>query len=129
MLFLAGLLFGETKAFSFAAISTRSLVALAYLVIFGALIAFTAYVWLLRVTTPARVSTYAYVNPVIALVLGWAFAGEALTSRSLLAAAIIVAAVVLIIANRAKAANKKDPVVPARTQPQSVDEVCLEKAG
>ncbi len=129
LLLLAGLLSGETTAFSPSAISTRSVVALIYLVIFGALIAFTAYVWLLRVTTPARVSTYAYVNPVIALVLGWAFAGEGLSPRAALAAAIIVAAVVLIIAHRAKATSKAEPVAPAPAQPQAVGEVCIEKAG
>ncbi len=128
LLLLAGLLAGETRGFELAEVSLHSWLALLYLSIFGALIAFTAYVWLLRVTTPARVSTYAYVNPIIALVLGWAFAGEALTSRALLAAAIIVAAVVLIIANRAKTAGKVEPVAPARTQAQTVGAVCLEKA-
>ncbi|NUO79207.1 drug/metabolite exporter YedA [candidate division KSB1 bacterium] len=128
LLFLAGLLSGEASTFSFSALSTRSLVALAYLAIFGSLIAFTAYVWLLRVTTPARVSTYAYVNPVIALILGYAFASEALTPRSILAAAIIVAAVVLIIVNRAQTVTKTEPVASARTQTQPVAEVCLEKA-
>jgi drug/metabolite transporter (DMT)-like permease len=64
--------------------------------VFGSLVAFSAYVWLLRVSTPARVSTYAYVNPVVAVLLGWAFAEEALTLRMLIAAAVIVSGVALI---------------------------------
>ena len=68
-----------------------------YLVIFGSLIAFSAYMYLLTVSTPARVSTYAYVNPVVAVLLGWAFAGESLTPRMIVAAAVIVGAVALIV--------------------------------
>lgn len=128
LLFLAGVFAGETRTFSFTAVSARSLVALVYLIIFGALIAFTAYVWLLRVSTPARVSTYAYVNPVIALLLGWAFANEALTPRSLLAAGIIVAAVVLIITDRAKKPSRSESAASSRAQTQAVGEVCLEEA-
>jgi drug/metabolite transporter (DMT)-like permease len=67
-----------------------------YLVVFGSIVAFTAYVWLLRVSTPARVSTYAYVNPVVAVLLGYAIASEPLTTRMMVAAAVIVSGVVLI---------------------------------
>ncbi len=63
---------------------------------FGSIIAFSAYIWLLRVSTPTRVSTYAYVNPVVAVLLGWALAGEALTVRMIIAAAVIVSGVALI---------------------------------
>ena len=70
---------------------------LGYLVVFGSLIGFSAYVYLLHATTPARVSTYAYVNPIVAVLLGWAFAGEAVTLRIALATVGIVAAVALII--------------------------------
>ena len=76
--------------------SLRSIARVAYLVVFGSIVAFTAYVWLLRVSTPARVSTYAYVNPIVAVLLGWAFAGEALTARMMVAAAVIVSGVALI---------------------------------
>jgi drug/metabolite transporter (DMT)-like permease len=78
-----------------------------YLIFFGALIGFTAYIWLLRVSTPAHVSTYAYVNPVVAILLGWAFASEPLTPRTLLAAAVIVAAVVIITTQRAQGMKEK----------------------
>ncbi len=79
------------------AISGRSLLALAYLIVFGALVAFSAYVWLLRATTPAKVATYAYVTPIVAVTLGWALAGEPLSPRIAMAGALIVAAVVLIV--------------------------------
>ena len=65
-------------------------------IVFGAILGYSAYIWLMRVTTPARATTYAYVNPVVAVLLGWLFAGESLTGRMLIAAAVIIAGVVLI---------------------------------
>lgn len=91
---------GELGRFDPGGVSMGSVLALAYLVVFGSLVAFSAYIWLLGVSTPARVSTYAYVNPVVALLLGWALADEPLTFRSLVAAAIIVGSVVLITTER-----------------------------
>lgn len=91
-----GLLFGESHRFVLHAVSLRSEMALLYLIVFGALIGFTAYLWLLRVASPAHVSTYAYVNPVVAVILGWALAGEPLSARTLLAAGVIVAAVMVV---------------------------------
>jgi drug/metabolite transporter (DMT)-like permease len=96
LMMIAGLLLGQGAQIHFEQISVLSLSALGYLVVFGSLIGFSAYVWLLKVSTPARVSTYAFVNPVVAVFLGWAFAGEQLSARELLAAAIIILAVVLI---------------------------------
>ena len=87
---------GEWVRFSPALVSGRSLAAVAYLVVFGSLLAFTAYVWLLRVASPALVSTYAFVNPVVAVFLGWLLAREEVGPRTLIAAAVIVGAVVLI---------------------------------
>jgi drug/metabolite transporter (DMT)-like permease len=97
MLLVAGALAGEWKNFEFANVSLISLISLCYLIIFGSLVAFTAYIWLLGVSSVARVSTYAYVNPVVAIFLGWALAGEVLTIQSLISAAIIVLGVVIII--------------------------------
>jgi drug/metabolite transporter (DMT)-like permease len=91
------LLLGEPFDFDASGVTMRSALALIYLVIFGSLIAYSAYVWLLTVSTPARVGTYAYVNPVIALLLGWALAGEAIGLRSGVAAAVIVGSVVVIV--------------------------------
>ncbi len=87
---------GEWARFSPALVSGRSLAAVAYLVVFGSLVAFTAYVWLLRAASPALVSTYAFVNPIVAVFLGWLLAGEEVGVRTLVAAAVIVGAVVLI---------------------------------
>jgi drug/metabolite transporter (DMT)-like permease len=82
------------------AISAASLLALGYLILFGSIIAFSAYVWLLRTAPLSIVSTYAYVNPVVAVLLGWAFLGEAISLRTLLAGGVIVAAVALIVSAR-----------------------------
>jgi drug/metabolite transporter (DMT)-like permease len=87
---------GEPGRFHLAAVSGRSLFALVYLIVFGAIVGFTAYLWLLQNTTLAKASTYAYVNPVVAVLLGWLILREPLTARILLATAIIVSGVVLI---------------------------------
>lgn len=100
LLVVVGSLSGEVAAFDPSAVSLRSGLALGYLVIFGSLVGFSAYVWLLRVASPSSVSTYAYVNPVVAVILGWALAGESLTLRTLLAAGVIIGAVVLITLGR-----------------------------
>jgi drug/metabolite transporter (DMT)-like permease len=92
----AGLLLGETTNVDIAHVPAAAWIAVAFLAIVGSLVAFTTYLWLLRVSVPSRVATHAYVNPVVAVVLGCAVAGEALTARMLVAAALIVAAVVLI---------------------------------
>lgn len=78
------------------AVSTRSWAALAYLAIIGGVVSYSAYVWLLKVSTPAKVSTYAYVNPVVAVLLGWAVVDEPLSPRVLVAAAMVVSSVVLL---------------------------------
>jgi drug/metabolite transporter (DMT)-like permease len=83
------------------AVTLRSALALLYLIVFGSLVAFTAYIWLLKVAPPARVSTYAYVNPVVAVLLGWAVLDEPLTPRTGVAAGVIVAAVAVITVSRA----------------------------
>jgi drug/metabolite transporter (DMT)-like permease len=88
---------GQWRGFSFAATPAIAWWSFAYLVTFGSLIAFSAYMYLLSATTPARVSTYAYVNPVVAVFLGWAFAGETLSARTLVASTVIVGAVALIV--------------------------------
>ena len=97
LLVIASGVSGEWTRFAIGNISSRSLLALGYLVVFGSIVAFTAYSWLLKNVAPERASTYAYVNPVVAVLLGWAVAGEQVTRRSLVAAAIIVGAVVLTI--------------------------------
>ena len=114
LMMIAGLLLGQGAQIRFDQISVLSLSALGYLVIFGSLIGFTAYVWLLKVSTPARVSTYAFVNPVVAVFLGWVLAGEELSLRVLAAAAIIIVAVMLITLTQSAARSFQTGVVPAR---------------
>lgn len=93
---------GDWARLNYSAVSLRSILALGYLIVFGSLIGFTSYIWLLRVTTLTRASTYAYVNPVVAVFLGWALGDEPLTLRTLLAAAVIVTAVVVITTYQAR---------------------------
>ena len=94
-LFVLSLLFGDWSRLNLGAISRQSLLGFAFLIVFGSWIAFSAYVWLLRVAPTPLVATYAYVNPVVAMILGSVMAAEPITPRSILAAAIILAAVVL----------------------------------
>jgi drug/metabolite transporter (DMT)-like permease len=94
---LAGLLRGEWQQVHIASITLTSVAALLYLSLFGSIAAFSAYTYLLAHTTPAKASTYAFVNPVVAVLLGWFFAGEPLTTRSLAAMCAIVLAVALLI--------------------------------
>jgi drug/metabolite transporter (DMT)-like permease len=94
------LLLGEFGRFRPADLSRESLIALAYLVVVGSIVGFAAYVWLLRVAPLSKVTTYAYVNPVVAFVLGSIVLGEPITASTLVAAAIIVFAVALIVTAR-----------------------------
>ncbi len=95
-LLVMSLLFGDWGRLNLAAISARSLTSLLYLTFVGSLVAFSAYIWLLRVAPTSLVATYAYVNPVVALLLGNLIAAEPITPRALLAAVIILSGVVLI---------------------------------
>ena len=102
LLVIVGALFGDFGRLDLAGMSTRSLAAVGYLIVFGSLVGFSAFAWLLQVTTPSRVATYAYVNPVVAVLLGWALAGERLGMREIVAAVVIIAAVGLITTARAR---------------------------
>ncbi len=106
-LLLLGTLTGEWGKVDLAGISTRSLLGLGYLVFFGSLVGFAAYTWLLRVAPTALVSTYAYVNPLVAILLGNLLAQEPLTPRVLIATAVILSAVAVITLNQ-----------PARSKPK-----------
>jgi len=100
ILLALGLLGGETRHFHLDAVAARSLVGLIYLIAAGSLVGFTAYFWLLRTVPTARVATYAFVNPAVAVFLGWALGSEVVTGRELLASATIIAGVALIITYR-----------------------------
>jgi drug/metabolite transporter (DMT)-like permease len=97
LLVLAGVFAGEPKRFHPANLTALSLGAFAYLVLIGAVVGYTAYFWLLRNCDPAKVATYAYVNPIVAVLLGALFAHETVTLRTLFAAALIIGSVALII--------------------------------
>jgi drug/metabolite transporter (DMT)-like permease len=120
LMMIVGLLLGQGAQIHWDQVSLLSLSAVGYLVIFGSLVGFTAYVWLLKVSTPARVSTYAFVNPVVAVFLGWAFAGEQLSGRELIAAAIIILAVVLITFTQVTASSRSTASLPAPDVPLAV---------
>jgi drug/metabolite transporter (DMT)-like permease len=109
---VAGVLQGELARVRPETFSAASLLALGYLIVMGSLVGFTAYIWLLRAAPTALVSTYAYVNPVVAVVLGWALAGEAVTARMLVAGAVIVLAVVLIATAGTAVRPMPEAVVP-----------------
>jgi drug/metabolite transporter (DMT)-like permease len=96
MLLAVGTLFGEARDFSFSSVSHRSWAALAYLIIFGSVITFTAYNWLLEHYSPTLVATHTYVNPIIAVLLGWLLAREPLTLNLGIAAAMVIGAVMLV---------------------------------
>ncbi len=98
---------GELSDVDIHRVSKASAVGLIYLITFGSLIGFTSYIWLLDKVSPARLGTYAYVNPVVAVVLGWAIAGERLSIRTGVAAAIVICAVVLITAARGATAAQR----------------------
>jgi drug/metabolite transporter (DMT)-like permease len=97
LLTLAGVVTGELHRFDASRVTLLSIGSFAYLVIVGAVVGFTAYIWLLRHCNPAKVATYAYVNPIVAVILGALFAGETLTARAMLAAGLIIGSVALVI--------------------------------
>lgn len=100
LLLIVGVLSGELGRFDVHNVSKASAMGLLYLITFGSLIGFTSYIWLLDKVSPARLGTYAYVNPIVAVLLGWAIAGESLTIRTGIAAAIVICAVALITSAR-----------------------------
>ena len=114
-----GLALGEAGEVHPSEVSLRSLGGLAFLIVFGSIVAFSAYGWLLRVARTSLVATYAYVNPVVAVWLGWLILGEDVTARTLLAGGVIVASVALIVSSRRAPAPKRQPLphpAPAPTR-------------
>ena len=107
-----GLLLGEGGQIHPEKFSLASLLAFGFLVFFGSIVAFTSYIWLLGKVNPGRVSTYAYVNPVVAVFLGWAFYSEPVSGRTLIAAAVILLAVMIITLSP----NRQRAVAPAEAK-------------
>lgn len=107
---------GEWADLEVAAISLESLLGLGFLIVFGSLVGFASYVWLLRSARTSLVSTYAYVNPIVAVFLGWAILGEAVTARTLLAGAVIVTAVALIVSARSRPTEEQPVAVESEAE-------------
>jgi len=116
LLLFAGIVTGELRHFYLSTISMKSLGSFVYLVIIGAVIGYTAYIWLLRHCEPAKVATYAYVNPIVAVLLGTLFAGETLTKRTLIAAGLIIGSVALVITAQQLRA-RVEPSISAALEP------------
>jgi drug/metabolite transporter (DMT)-like permease len=124
-LVLAGMALGEPARFHLAQVSLASVAAFVYLIA-AAVVAFTAYLWLLRAAPAALVSTYSYVNPLVAVFLGWAIAGEPITGRTLAAAAVIVASVALITFARTQGEARSDRApIPEPAERPARPAVCV----
>ncbi len=95
-LLLVGTIAGEYRGFSFRSVSLRSWLSLGYLIVFGSVVAFTAYNWLMEHYSPTLVATHTYINPIVAVLLGWLLAGEAVTPNVILSAAMVVSAVMFV---------------------------------
>ena len=114
ILLCVSLLAGEWSRFNISEVSNNSWLGLLYLIVFGSLIAFTAYIWLMKNTLPAMVATYAYVNPIIAVFLGWLIAGESFTKQMLVGACVIVGSVALITSNSETGETPDLKVAPSK---------------
>jgi len=113
VLCLVALVTGETRHFHLSYVTLRSWLALLYLIVLGSALGFSAYVYILKHSTAARVATYALVNPVVALFLGWFLAAEPLSVRTVLASGVILTAVLLVITAPHKHAVETDEAIPA----------------
>jgi drug/metabolite transporter (DMT)-like permease len=116
LLLLAGIVTGELPRFHPGSVSRLSLASFVYLVIIGAVVGYTAYIWLLRHCEPAKIATYAYVNPIVAVLLGALFAGESITMRTLIAAGLIIGSVALVITAQQLRA-RVEPSISAALEP------------
>jgi drug/metabolite transporter (DMT)-like permease len=124
MLAIAAAIFGEFRGFHIQAVSRGAWLALAYLIVAGSIVGFTAYVWLIHHESPTKVGTYAYVNPVVAVIVGYFLGGETIGPRTLLGTLLVLVSVIVITTTRAK----KPAVVPLANslqeelaEPQSAD--------
>jgi drug/metabolite transporter (DMT)-like permease len=100
MLIVVSFLLGEWSDFNLSQVSVRSWSGLAYLVLFGSIITFSAYTWLLTITSATRISTHTFINPIIAVLVGWAIGSEALTWEILIAAVLITGAVWIVLSRK-----------------------------
>ncbi len=118
LLIIVGLVVGETDQFSWSNVSEESLWALLYLIVFGSVVALSAFYWLLQNTSASKATTYAFVNPAVAVFLGWLLADEQVSASSFVALGLIVLAVILVLSSKPK---MREPVSKAKTKPQDED--------
>ncbi len=112
MLALAAAIFGEFRGFHIQAVSRGAWYALAYLIVAGSIVGFTAYVWLIHHESPTKVGTYAYVNPVVAVIVGYFLGGETIGPRTLLGTLLVLVSVILITTTSAR-----KPAAPPLAKP------------
>jgi drug/metabolite transporter (DMT)-like permease len=112
LLALAAAIFGEYRGFHIQSVSREVWFALAYLIVAGSIIGFTAYVWLIHHQSPTKVGTYAYVNPVVAVIIGYFLGGETVGPRTLLGTLLVLVSVIVITTTRAK-----KPAAPPLVKP------------
>ena len=127
---IAGFIGNEQKGFALSQVSLTSILALIYLITLGSLVAFIAYIWLLSVRPPSLVGTYAYVNPIVAVFLGWLMVGEVITIQQIIALSVILLGVILVNFSKEKLPKKnlskvnniimKHPLQPDSTVERSV---------
>jgi drug/metabolite transporter (DMT)-like permease len=127
-LLLVGVVRGEAASLDASAFSAESIYAMIYLIVFGSLVGFTAYSWLLKNARPTIVATYAYINPIVAVLLGWGLAGETLTGQMLLGAAIIVLSVALVTTQKKEAAVPRTDEAQKRSPRRSGESRALSTA-
>lgn len=96
VLIMIGLIHGEWTQLSIKSITLRSAISLAYLIIFGSLVTYSAYLWLLKVSTPAKVGTYAFFNPLVAVLLGWIWVNEPMTTQTVVGAGFIFSSILFV---------------------------------
>ena len=106
LLTLAATLLGEFRGFRMQAVSAKAWLALAYLIVAGSIVAFTAYVWLIHHESPTKVGTYAYVNPVVAILLGYFFGGEAIGVRTIVGSVLVLLSVIGSTTSTSEAASR-----------------------
>jgi drug/metabolite transporter (DMT)-like permease len=130
LLLVAAGITGEFREIEPTAISWKSILGLAYLIVFGSIIAFTSYTWLLQRCPPALVATHTYANPLVAILLGWLVASEALTIRVVMASAVILAAIVLVRRGERSAVVRAPEIiaVTAETEPGAIREPNVQPA-
>ena len=111
LLALTAAALGEFRNFRPGAVSREAWLALLYLIVAGSVIAFTAYVWLIHHESPTKVGTYAYVNPVVAVLVGYFLGGEALGARTILGTLLVLISVVVITTSRTKLREERSELV------------------